>query len=171
MPTADIMSADIRSLGATSGTAEPIAEWTTIGLAKADGASQPVLYVEFRKDGVPVDPGPWWAVNKARRFADDDAQNFPASPRCGGRRSRDADRNPAPHRARWGTRTSGRRRYLPAVEPVRRCLRTGAGGLCGEARRQQADRVGHQRHAGRARSAFELHGFQELPRDPGADPR
>jgi murein hydrolase activator len=25
------------------------------------GSSQPVLYVEFRKDGTPVDPGPWWA--------------------------------------------------------------------------------------------------------------
>jgi len=26
------------------------------------GPGQPVLYVEFRKDGVPVDPGPWWAA-------------------------------------------------------------------------------------------------------------
>jgi septal ring factor EnvC (AmiA/AmiB activator) len=25
------------------------------------GARQPVLYVEFRKDGTPVDPNPWWA--------------------------------------------------------------------------------------------------------------
>src|SRR5207249_9933701 len=32
--------------------------------AKAGAASQPVLYVEFRKDGVPVDPGPWWAANE-----------------------------------------------------------------------------------------------------------
>ena len=51
---------------ATSGTGEPIAEWTTIGLAKADGASQPVLYVEFRKDGAPVDPGPWGAVTEGQ---------------------------------------------------------------------------------------------------------
>jgi septal ring factor EnvC (AmiA/AmiB activator) len=29
----------------------------------AVGAGQPVLYVEFRKDGIPVDPGPWWATN------------------------------------------------------------------------------------------------------------
>ena len=35
--------------------------------AKACGASQPVLYVEFRKDGVPVDPGPWWAVNEGQK--------------------------------------------------------------------------------------------------------
>jgi septal ring factor EnvC (AmiA/AmiB activator) len=26
------------------------------------GASQPVLYIEFRKDGTPVDPGPWWVA-------------------------------------------------------------------------------------------------------------
>ena len=26
-----------------------------------DDSSRPVLYVEFRKDGRPVDPGPWWA--------------------------------------------------------------------------------------------------------------
>ena len=24
------------------------------------GAAQPILYVEFRKDGVAIDPGPWW---------------------------------------------------------------------------------------------------------------
>src|SRR5262252_4609812 len=36
-------------------------------VAKAGGASQPVLYVEFRKDGVPVDPGPWWAVNEGQK--------------------------------------------------------------------------------------------------------
>ena len=29
--------------------------------AVAIGAMQPVLYVEFRKDGAAVDPGPWWA--------------------------------------------------------------------------------------------------------------
>ncbi|ODR96979.1 hypothetical protein AUC69_12630 [Methyloceanibacter superfactus] len=27
----------------------------------SDDISRPVLYVEFRKDGRPVDPGPWWA--------------------------------------------------------------------------------------------------------------
>jgi septal ring factor EnvC (AmiA/AmiB activator) len=26
-----------------------------------------VLYVEFRKDGIPVDPGPWWAVNEGQK--------------------------------------------------------------------------------------------------------
>jgi septal ring factor EnvC (AmiA/AmiB activator) len=27
----------------------------------ASGSNQPVLYIEFRKDGSPVDPTPWWA--------------------------------------------------------------------------------------------------------------
>lgn len=29
--------------------------------AIAIGASEPILYVEFRKDGAAIDPGPWWA--------------------------------------------------------------------------------------------------------------
>ncbi|MBY6240562.1 murein hydrolase activator EnvC [Methylosinus sp. Sm6] len=29
--------------------------------AIAIGAKQPILYVEFRKDGASIDPGPWWA--------------------------------------------------------------------------------------------------------------
>jgi murein hydrolase activator len=29
--------------------------------AIAIGAAQPILYVEFRKDGAAIDPGPWWA--------------------------------------------------------------------------------------------------------------
>ncbi|MCC6890574.1 MAG: peptidoglycan DD-metalloendopeptidase family protein [Hyphomicrobiales bacterium] len=33
----------------------------------AGGSGQPVLYVEFRKDGVPVDPGPWWAINEGQK--------------------------------------------------------------------------------------------------------
>ena len=41
-----------------------IGDGTQSAVAKAGGVSQPVLYVEFRKDGVPVDPGPWWAVNE-----------------------------------------------------------------------------------------------------------
>jgi septal ring factor EnvC (AmiA/AmiB activator) len=28
------------------------------------GPSQPVLYVEFRRDGTPVDPSPWWAATE-----------------------------------------------------------------------------------------------------------
>ena len=31
------------------------------------GAKQPVLYVEFRKDGTPIDPSPWWATNEGEK--------------------------------------------------------------------------------------------------------
>ena len=37
--------------------------------AAAVGAMQPVLYIELRKDGTAIDPGPWWAksdIEKAR---------------------------------------------------------------------------------------------------------
>ncbi len=33
----------------------------------AIGAAQPVLYVEFRKDGAAIDPGPWWAKSDNMR--------------------------------------------------------------------------------------------------------
>jgi septal ring factor EnvC (AmiA/AmiB activator) len=51
-------------------TGEPVAVMgggAQSAVATAGGASQPVLYVEFRKDGVPVDPGPWWAVNEGQK--------------------------------------------------------------------------------------------------------
>jgi septal ring factor EnvC (AmiA/AmiB activator) len=35
--------------------------------AVAIGSQQPVLYVEFRKDGTPVDPSPWWAITDSER--------------------------------------------------------------------------------------------------------
>jgi septal ring factor EnvC (AmiA/AmiB activator) len=42
---------------------------TTRMAAAAIGAAQPVLYIELRKDGTAIDPGPWWAkadLEKAR---------------------------------------------------------------------------------------------------------
>jgi len=47
-------------------TGEPIAVMGSgpqVASAVATGARQPVLYVEFRKDGTPVDPAPWWATS------------------------------------------------------------------------------------------------------------
>jgi septal ring factor EnvC (AmiA/AmiB activator) len=47
-------------------TGEPVAIMGTksqVASILATNASQPVLYVEFRKDGTPIDPGPWWAAN------------------------------------------------------------------------------------------------------------
>jgi septal ring factor EnvC (AmiA/AmiB activator) len=34
---------------------------TRTAAAAAIGAAQPVLYIEFRKNETPIDPGPWWA--------------------------------------------------------------------------------------------------------------
>lgn len=34
--------------------------------AVATGSNQPILYIEFRKDGSPVDPGPWWASDSEK---------------------------------------------------------------------------------------------------------
>jgi septal ring factor EnvC (AmiA/AmiB activator) len=48
-------------------TGEPVAamgsgpQVASAVLTGANGTSQPVLYIEFRKDGSPVDPNPWWA--------------------------------------------------------------------------------------------------------------
>ncbi len=34
-------------------------------------SSEPTLYIEFRKGGKPVDPGPWWASNPSGRVSND----------------------------------------------------------------------------------------------------
>ncbi len=51
------------SLGQFVLTGEPIAVMGSPSAPSVSGDenSSPVLYVEFRKDGKPVDPGPWWA--------------------------------------------------------------------------------------------------------------
>jgi len=46
-------------------TGEPVAVMgggPQTAAAVAIGSSQPVLYIEFRKDGTPIDSGPWWAA-------------------------------------------------------------------------------------------------------------
>jgi septal ring factor EnvC (AmiA/AmiB activator) len=51
-------------------TGEPVAvmgSGTQTAATVPTGTSQPVLYVEFRKDGVPVDSGPWWANNESEK--------------------------------------------------------------------------------------------------------
>jgi septal ring factor EnvC (AmiA/AmiB activator) len=51
-------------------TGEPVATMGTksqVATILAANASQPVLYVEFRKDGTPIDPGPWWAANEGEK--------------------------------------------------------------------------------------------------------
>jgi septal ring factor EnvC (AmiA/AmiB activator) len=51
-------------------TGEPIAvmgSTSRVASVLAANASQPVLYIEFRKDGTPIDPGPWWAANEGEK--------------------------------------------------------------------------------------------------------
>jgi len=51
-------------------TGEPVAvmgNGSQIAAILATGSSQPVLYIEFRKDGQPVDPGPWWAAGEGEK--------------------------------------------------------------------------------------------------------
>ncbi len=46
-------------------TGEPIAimgNGPQAASAAMAGSTQPVLYIEFRKDGIPIDPAPWWAM-------------------------------------------------------------------------------------------------------------
>jgi septal ring factor EnvC (AmiA/AmiB activator) len=52
-------------------TGEPVAVMGDASQASASVATivpkQPVLYVEFRKDGTPIDPSPWWATNEGEK--------------------------------------------------------------------------------------------------------
>jgi murein hydrolase activator len=51
-------------------TGEPVAimgSGSQVAATLSSGSSQPVLYVEFRKDGTPVDPSPWWAASEGEK--------------------------------------------------------------------------------------------------------
>jgi murein hydrolase activator len=51
-------------------TGEPVATMGTtsqVASILSTNASQPVLYVEFRKDGTPIDSGPWWAAKEGEK--------------------------------------------------------------------------------------------------------
>ena len=51
-------------------TGEPVATMgatSQVASIFAPNVSQPVLYVEFRKDGTPIDPGPWWASKEGEK--------------------------------------------------------------------------------------------------------
>jgi septal ring factor EnvC (AmiA/AmiB activator) len=52
------------SLGQFVLTGEPVAVMAATGPTSqgSNENSRPVLYVEFRKDGKPIDPDPWWAA-------------------------------------------------------------------------------------------------------------
>jgi septal ring factor EnvC (AmiA/AmiB activator) len=49
---------------------EPVAvmgSGSQVAAILATGSTQPVLYVEFRRDGTPIDPGPWWAAGEVEK--------------------------------------------------------------------------------------------------------
>jgi septal ring factor EnvC (AmiA/AmiB activator) len=51
-------------------TGEPVAvmgNGSQLAAILATGSSQPVLYIEFRKNGSPVNPGPWWAAGEGEK--------------------------------------------------------------------------------------------------------
>jgi septal ring factor EnvC (AmiA/AmiB activator) len=52
-------------------TGEPVALMGRRQLASAAtldiGSAQPILYIEFRKDGVSIDPAPWWALTTDKK--------------------------------------------------------------------------------------------------------
>jgi septal ring factor EnvC (AmiA/AmiB activator) len=51
-------------------TGEPVATMgasSQVASILATAPSQPVLYIEFRKDGTPIDPSPWWATNEGEK--------------------------------------------------------------------------------------------------------
>ena len=51
-------------------TGEPVAvmgSGSQIAATVPIGSSQPVLYVEFRKDGTPIDSSPWWATGESEK--------------------------------------------------------------------------------------------------------
>lgn len=51
-------------------TGEPVATMgsqSQVASILAAPSSQPVLYIEFRKDGAPIDPGPWWAAKEGEK--------------------------------------------------------------------------------------------------------
>jgi septal ring factor EnvC (AmiA/AmiB activator) len=51
-------------------TGEPVATMgsqSQVASILAAPSSQPVLYIEFRKDGTPIDPGPWWTAKEGEK--------------------------------------------------------------------------------------------------------
>lgn len=51
-------------------TGEPVATMgsgSQVAAILATSGSQPVLYIEFRKDGTPIDPSPWWASKEGEK--------------------------------------------------------------------------------------------------------
>jgi septal ring factor EnvC (AmiA/AmiB activator) len=62
------------SLGQSVLAGEPVGamgEARLASIASGDGGAGPELYVEFRKDGEPLDPAPWWSKELSGRTGND----------------------------------------------------------------------------------------------------
>jgi septal ring factor EnvC (AmiA/AmiB activator) len=55
------------SSSTTASTMPVLTSASDAGTPPTTGTSQPALYIEFRKDGTPVDPTPWWAANNSEK--------------------------------------------------------------------------------------------------------
>jgi septal ring factor EnvC (AmiA/AmiB activator) len=49
---------------AVMGIGTRVASVSAVDSSSAIGSPQPVLYIEFRKDGTPIDSSPWWAATE-----------------------------------------------------------------------------------------------------------
>jgi hypothetical protein len=61
------ISVDLGQLVLTGEPAAVMGGGSQVSTAVATGTKQPVLYVEFRKDGTPIDPSPLWALIQQTR--------------------------------------------------------------------------------------------------------
>ncbi len=63
------------TLGQSVVSGEPIGAMGEARLASVaafgDAGGEPELYIEFRKDGKPIDPAPWWAQTNSGRTGND----------------------------------------------------------------------------------------------------
>jgi murein hydrolase activator len=56
----------LTKMTSASDSGSPTSGSPTSGVLTA-GTTRPVLYIEFRKDGSPVDPAPWWAATNSEK--------------------------------------------------------------------------------------------------------
>lgn len=63
----DRISVDLGQFVLTGEPVGAMGSGSQIAAVLATGSSQPILYIELRKDGVPVDPGPWWAAGEGEK--------------------------------------------------------------------------------------------------------
>jgi septal ring factor EnvC (AmiA/AmiB activator) len=57
----------VASTSTANGSRMPVLTSASDSGSPTTGTTQPVLYIEFRKDGTPVDPTPWWAATNSEK--------------------------------------------------------------------------------------------------------